>query len=140
MDDKIEPSEAGKAQAIWGAASPKCAPLASQAAGEFGHKLGWIATWFDVDESTTSEKVKKDDVAYLEEVARTSRKLAALLAIDGTAINRLLRFYHDPAFEVPPEQYLGADLPGFWEIKRGLAAVSKAATGAAASRRSTNRG
>jgi hypothetical protein len=47
----------------------------------------------------------------------------------------LLRFYHDPAIEAAPEQYMGADLPGFWEIKRGLATLSKAATGAAASRR-----
>jgi hypothetical protein len=31
MDDKIEPGEAGKAQAIWGAAFPERAPLASQA-------------------------------------------------------------------------------------------------------------
>ena len=59
MDDKIEPGEAGKAQAIWGAAFPERAPLASQAAGKLGHKLGWRVTRFAANQAMTQESAKR---------------------------------------------------------------------------------
>ncbi len=136
MDDKIEPGEAGKAQAIWGAAFPERAPLASQAAGELGHKLGWRVTRFEGNQAMTQESAnrksrKKEDLGRLQDVERAARALDALLDEDHLAISRLMRSYHDKPF-------LEADLPGLLMMKRGLARMAQAAKAAADYRRNVS--
>jgi len=136
MNDKIEPGEAAKAQAIWGAAFPKRAPLASQAAGELGHELEWRVTWFKGNQAMTQESPKRksrkeEEMGRLEDVGRAARALDALLDEDHPAISRLMRYYHDKPF-------LEADLPGLLMMKHGLARMSQAAKAAADYRRDVN--
>jgi hypothetical protein len=122
MDDKIEPGEAGKAQAIWGAAFPERAPLASQAAGELGHKLGWRVTRFEGNQAMTQESAnrksrKKEEMGRLQDVERAARAFDALLDEDHPAISLLMRSYHD-------KPVLESDLPGLLIMMRRLAHVS----------------
>jgi hypothetical protein len=136
MGDKVEPGEAGKAQAIWGAAFPERAPLASQATGELGHKLGWRVTRFEDNQAMTQESAnrksrKKEEMGRLQDVERAARALDALLDEDHPAISRLMRSYHDKPF-------LEADLPGLLMMKHGLARMSQAAKAAADYRRDVN--
>jgi hypothetical protein len=134
MTDKIEPSDAGKARAILESTLEamgrgKAAPLDDEAAAKLGHELGWIVTWFEIDEITTSGKVKRDELTLLVDVRRTVQALADLLDKDHPAIGRLRSFYS--------ELSLG-DTPCFFQLKRGVATLSKAATAATTSRNKVN--